>query len=150
MGGHYATDSPTSPYKWRLWRIFRVPYRIRTHNNIVIKLRGDIVSRLDRRLAKCLLSLINHDNYELCVRNITRFKLDCPRSTLVEKYLLYRYKFSRLDFYSDIGNKIPLASVDESITHTVRELCELRDHVNTCHIVSGNMVHVLRGGLCIG
>ena len=32
---------------------------------------------------------------------------------------------------------------------TVRELCELRDHVNTCDIVSANMIHVLLGELCI-
>ena len=80
-------------------RIFRVPYR--THNEIVIKLGGDIVSWLDRRIAKFSF---NYDNH--VVQNITKFKLGCPRSTLTEnyKYLLYKYKFL-----------------------TVRELCELRD-----------------------
>ena len=137
---------------WRkvIRRIFRVPYR--THNDIINKLGGDIISRLDRRLARFLFSLINHDN--TVVEYITKFKLSCPRSTLAEnyKYLLYKYKFSHLDFYSDIGNiisKIPLATVDDSITYTVRELCELRDHVNTCEIVSHNMIHILLGQLCI-
>ena len=81
-----------------------------------------IVSRLNRRLAKFLLSLINHDN--LVVRNITRFKFDYPISTSAEnyKYLLYKYKFFHLDFYLDIGNiidKVQLASVDDNITHTM-------------------------------
>ena len=59
-----------------------VPYR--THNDIVIKRGGYIVSRLDRRMAKFLFNLINHDN--TVVQNITKFKLGCPRSTLAEKY----------------------------------------------------------------
>ena len=42
---------------------------------------------------------------------------------------------------------IPLATVDDSITHTVRELCELRDHVNTCELFSPNMIHVLLGNI---
>ena len=43
---------------WRqvIRRIFRVPYR--TDNDIVNKLGGDIISRLDRRLARFLFSLI--------------------------------------------------------------------------------------------
>ena len=45
-----------------------------------------------------------------------------------------------------------MASMDSSITHTVREQCEIRDHVNTCEIrdrvnacdiVCANMIHVL-------
>ena len=87
---------------WRkvIRRIFRVPYT--THNDIVIKLGGDIVSILDRRMLKFLFNLINHDN--LVVQNITKFKLGCPRSTLTENcnYLLDKYKFSHLDFYTDI------------------------------------------------
>ena len=47
---------------WRkvIRRIFRVSYR--THNDIVTKFGGDIISRIDRRLARFLFSLINHDN----------------------------------------------------------------------------------------
>ena len=41
--------------------------------------------------------------------------------------------------------KIPLATVHNDITHRVRELCELRDHVNTCELVSSNMIHVVLG-----
>ena len=51
-----------------------------------------------------------------------------------------------LNFYSDVGNilsEIPLTMVDDSVTYIVRELCELKDHVNTCKIVSHNMIHVL-------
>ena len=31
----------------------------------------------------------------------------------------------------------------DSVTYTVKELCELRDHVNTCYGISHNMIHVL-------
>ena len=49
---------------------------------------------------------INTYYYNHVVQNIIKFKLGCPRSTLAEnyKYLLYKYKFSHLDFYTDIGN----------------------------------------------
>ena len=69
-------------------RVLRVPHR--THNGIVIKLGRDIVSRLDRRMAKFLINLINHDNP--AVQNINRFKHGCHRSTLADnyKYLLYK------------------------------------------------------------
>ena len=33
--------------------------------------------------------------------------------------------------------------IHDGITHTARELCELRDHVNTCKLDSPNMIHVL-------
>ena len=60
---------------------------------------------------------------------------------------LYKYKFSHLDFYSEgnIFDKLSLASVYDRITHTHRitQLCKLRDHVNTCNIVSVNRIHVL-------
>ena len=89
------------------------------------------------------------------MKYITKFKLNCPRSTLAGnyKYLLYKYKFSHLDFDLDIGNilsKIPLKTVNDSVTYTTRELCELRDHVKyTCEIVSPNMIHVLLDTLFI-
>ena len=53
---------------------------------------GDIVSRLDRRMAKFLFTLINHDNL---VPNMTKFKLGCPDQVLTEnyKYLLFKYEF---------------------------------------------------------
>ena len=74
---------------WRkvIRRIFRVPYG--SHNDIAIKLGGEILSKVDRRMAKVLFNLINHDNR--VVHNKTIFKLGCPRSTLAEnsKYLLY-------------------------------------------------------------
>ena len=84
-----------------------------THNDIVTKLGGDIVSRLDRRLASFLFSLINHNN--IVVKYITKVTLSCPRLTLAENYkhLLYKHTFSYLDCYSDIGtihSKIPLAT----------------------------------------
>ena len=124
---------------WRkvIRRISRAPYR--TYNDIVIKLGGNTVSRLDRRLAKFLFSLINHDNP--VVQNKTKFKLGCPRTTLAEN------KFSHLDFYTgNILCKTLLVTVDDGITHT--ELCELRDHGNTCKLVSPNMIHILLGELC--
>ena len=46
------------------------------NNDIVIKLEGDIVSRLDCRMAKFSFNLINHNNP--IVQNITKFKLVCP------------------------------------------------------------------------
>ena len=38
--------------------------------------------------------------------------------------------------------------VDNSITHTLREPCELRDHVDTWELVNPNMVHALLGEVC--
>ena len=74
----------------------------------------------DRRLAKVtfLSGLTNHDYTG--VKYITKLKLSCPRSTLASnyKYLLYKYKFSHLDFYSNIYNilnKITLATVNDSV-----------------------------------
>ena len=55
--------------------IFRVPYR--THNDIVTRLEGGIVPRINRRLAMFLFSLINHDN--TVVKHKTNFKLSCSR-----------------------------------------------------------------------
>ena len=48
-------------------------------------------------------------------------------------------KFSHLEFYSDIGNivnKIRSKVTYDYISHTVKELVELRDHVSECSIVS--------------
>ena len=66
---------------------FRVPFGVYlgvTHNDIVIELRGDIVSRL------LVVSLINGDNS--FVRYIAKFKLGYNRSSLAEncKCLLYK------------------------------------------------------------
>ena len=46
-------------------------------------------------------------------------------------------------------NKLYVTEHMKHIHIRVRELCELRDHVNTCDIVSANMIHVLLGELCI-
>ena len=35
----------------------------------------------------------------------------------------------------------------DSITHTARDLCELRGHVNTCELVNPDMIHILLGEL---
>ena len=58
---------------------------------------------LDRTKASILFYLINH--YNPIVHNITKFKHDCPRSTLPDNYiyLLCKYKFCHLDFYIDAG-----------------------------------------------
>ena len=40
--------------------LFRIPAR--THNSIVIKLAGDLVSKLDCRIAKFIFNMVNHDN----------------------------------------------------------------------------------------
>ena len=56
------------------------------------------------------------------------------------------------DVYSDIDNiidKIALTSMGGNTTHTFRELCKHRDHLNTCNIVRANMMHELPGELCI-
>ena len=48
---------------------------------------------------------------------------------------------SHLDFYSDMG-KIALATMDDSFTYTgIMQI--VKDHVNTCVIVSHKMIHVL-------
>ena len=83
------------------------------------------------------------------MKYITRFKLNCPRSTLTDNYKYLLYKFSHLDLYSDICNILSKIPLDDSVTYTVRELCKLRDHVNACEIVSHNMIHVLLDQLCI-
>ena len=50
------------------------------HITMTLLLKGDIVSTLDRRLARFVFSLINHDN--AVVKYITKLKLSCPLSTL--------------------------------------------------------------------
>ena len=55
---------------------------------------------------------------------------------------------SHLDFYSDIGNILSKIQL-ETVNVSVRELCELRDHVNICEIITHNMTHVLLDQLCI-
>ena len=95
--------------------------------------------------------MVNHDNDT--VRSITQSKLYSPRSIIGEnyRYLLYKYKFSHLDFYSDIGNivnKIKVEANDDYISHTVKELIELRDHVSECSIVSPKIIYLLLGELC--
>ena len=77
--------------------------------------------------------MVTHDNDN--VRSITRSKCYSPRSIIGENdiYLLYKYKISHLDFYSDIGdivNKIRSKVNDDYIKHTVKEWIELRDHVS--------------------
>ena len=56
----------------------------RTRNDSVAKLGGYILSRLDRRLARFLFSLINHNN--TVVKYKTKFKPNCQRSTLAGNY----------------------------------------------------------------
>ena len=75
---------------WRkvIRRIYSLPNR--THNFIIMKLRGGgIETRLDRRLAKCLFTMLNNNND--VVKSITRFKLFSNSSVLAEnyRYLLY-------------------------------------------------------------
>ena len=64
----YISDIYVSRRK-NIRRIFRAAYR--THNDIIAKLGRYIVSRLDRRLARFLFSLINHDNTQLSAFNIS-------------------------------------------------------------------------------
>ena len=61
------------------------------------------------------------------VKFITKFKPSCVHLALAENNMHLLSKF-KLDFHSDIGNilsKIALATMNESVTQTVRELCEL-------------------------
>ena len=80
-------------------------------------------------------------------------RINCLRYTAENyKHLLYKYTFSHLDFYSDRGNilsKILLATVDDSITYTAKELCINMISQFACKIVSPNMSHVLLDQLCI-
>ena len=73
--------------------------------------------------------LINHD--DIVVKYITKFELRCPGSTVADYYMYLLYKYIIL-----------LATMDDSVAHTVRELCELRVHVNT-------VIPVLLDQLCI-
>ena len=41
-------------------RLFGIPAR--THNSLIIKLAGDLVSRLKCRIAKFIFNMVNHDN----------------------------------------------------------------------------------------
>ena len=93
---------------------------------------------------------INND----VVKSITRFKLFSPSFVLAEnyRYLLHKYKFSHLDFYTDIGNilsKIELSETEDPITHTVKELVEVRDSGCYSDILNHNIVRVLLDQLCI-
>ena len=88
--------------------------------------------------------MVNHNNdtvrFDMVNRNndtvrfITRSKVYSPRSIIANyRYFLYKYKFSHLNFYSDIGdivNKIRSKVNDDYIKHTVKEWIELRDHVS--------------------
>ena len=84
---------------WRkvIRRIYRLPKR--THNFITMKLY--IETRLDRRLAKFVFTMINNNND--VVKSITRFKLFSPSSVLAENY---RYL---------------LSVTEDPTTHTVKE-----------------------------
>ena len=52
----------------------------RAHNSIVIKLAGDLVLRLDCRIAKFIFNIVSHGND--IVRFITRIKFANPRSII--------------------------------------------------------------------
>ena len=117
---------------WLREQLLDVYLEIHIGHTMKLLLGGYIISGLDWRLVRFLFGLINHDNRD--VKHKTKFKLSCMHAILAEnyKYILYRYKFSLLDFYLDIGNipiNILLTMMDDSVTKTVRELCELRDHV---------------------
>ena len=115
----------------RLSVVFRVLYR--THDDIVIKLGGDIFSRPQNDQ---VFVLFDYDN--AVVQTITLILENSYKT-----FVIYVFSYRPLADKSNIMCKIHLAKVDDSITHTFRYLRELRDHVNTCELVSLNIIHVL-------
>ena len=74
-------------YRQCIRRLFRIPAR--THNLIVIKLAGDLVSRPDCKIAKFSFTMVNYNNDTMCF--ITRSKLSSPKSIIDENYRYYLY-----------------------------------------------------------
>ncbi len=141
---------------WRVIvrRIFNLPPR--THNYIVSKLGGCIITRLERRLCKFIYNLIHCDN--VTVRQIAKYKLNlCPRSTISQnyRYLCFKYKLCHLDWCNNLKpllSKIVRVYSDEELVvcNTIYELCELRDGVRQCNVMcSKDFLHRIIEDLCV-
>ena len=104
-----------------------------THNYIISNLDYNIMERLDRRLVKYIYNLLHTNNST--VQSIVNSKqLLYPNSMWSEnyKYLMSKYKISHLDWNLSLLHKIevpPLSVYELSVCNTVRELCQLRDHL---------------------
>ena len=113
---------------WR--KIIRHIYRLssKTHNYIISNIRNCIIVRLDRRLRKFIFNLMHNENF--VVKQVTTYKLLCPRSTIADnyKYLYCKYRIAHADLIIFLMKKICVeyTNHDYSVCNTVRELCDIR------------------------
>ena len=88
---------------WR--KIIRHIYRLspKTHNYTVSNIGNCIIERLDRRLCKFIFDLTHNENS--VVRQITTYKLLCPRSTIADNYkcLCCKYRIPHTDWHNNVN-----------------------------------------------
>ena len=89
------------------------------------------------------------------VSHIIRYKLLSAASILAEnyRYLCFKYDIAHIDWYQDINfvtKKIfrKYTSNELAITHTITELCKLRDGVVKCQFVNNINISTLIDLLC--
>ena len=138
---------------WR--KIIRHIYRLspKTHNYIVSNIGNCIIVRLDRRLCKFIFNLMHNENS--VVRQVTTYKLLCPRSTIADnyKYLCCKYRIAHADWHNNVNFLMKKICVeytnhDYSVCNTVRELCDIRDGVKQCDYFDNDEISILLTSLC--
>ena len=94
-------------------------------------------------------------NENSVVRQVTTYKLLCPRSTIADnyKYLCCKYRIAHADWHNNVNFLMKKICVeytnhDYSVCNTVRELCDIRDGVKQCDYFDNDEISILLTSLC--
>ena len=113
-----------------------------THNYIISYLDYNIMERLDRRLVKFNYHLLymNNSTVQSIVNSILLLYQNLVLSENY-KYLMFKYVYiSHLDWNLSLIHvlneiKVPsLSEYESTVCNNLRDLCQLRDNVNSCDI----------------
>ena len=133
--------------------IFNLPGM--THNYIIYNLVDNIVTKLDRRLAKFIHSVYNSKN--CFVNSIANHQLLSSGSIIAEnrRYLEYKYHIYQVDWMDQIESVIckiiPPVLTDEkklTIISVIRELVSMRDSA-MYNMLNVDQISALLNSLCV-
>lgn len=140
---------------WR--KIVRLLFNLprMTHNYIVYNLVDNIVTKLDKRLARFIHSIFNSDNK--LVRTIAEHQLFNSGSTIAEnrRYLEHKYHIYQLDWHGSVEcviTKITSPVLQDenklAIIDMVKELISIRDN-SRFDFLTVEQISVLLCSLCV-
>ena len=114
--------------KRRIWKLPRLTHYCNIHG-----LSTDINALTEKRMINCIHNALNHNS--VC-KNLLYTKLRCRHSCFADnfRYLSYKYELCLSEWKNDVSflmgkvkMKLNTLYPRSTLSHTVSELCEMRD-----------------------